>query len=216
MSLAPEPYTRPILLALTGSIGMGKSETARMFAALGVPVYDADAAVHALYAAGGKAVGPIGAAFPGVVADGAIDRAALSRHLAGDPAAWKRLEAVIHPLVAEAQRDFLMAQIAVQAPLVLLDIPLLFETKGETRADYVAVVSAPADLQRRRVLERPGMTPQKLDEILSRQVPDAQKRAGADFVIPTDQGLQVARDHVRAIVDRLILNPPPKLPGRLP
>lgn len=216
MSLAPETYTRPVMLALTGSIGMGKSETARMFAAQGVPVYDADASVHALYAHGGKAVGPVGDAFPGVVVDGAIDRAALSRHLAGDPAAWKRLEAIIHPLVAEVQRDFLMAQIEARAPLVLLDIPLLFETRGETRADYVAVVSAPPDLQRTRVLARPGMTAEKLDEILSRQVPDAKKREAADFIIPTDQGLEVARDHVRNIVTRLVTDPPAKKAERLP
>ncbi|PWR20665.1 dephospho-CoA kinase [Zavarzinia compransoris] len=216
MSSPVEPGRgRPLILALTGSIGMGKSETSKMFRDLGIPVYDADAAVHGLYAAGGRAVGPIGEIFPAVVRDGAVDRALLSREIAGDPGAWKKLEAVIHPLVAQVQRDFLVAEIDRGTALVVLDIPLLFETGGQHRADYVAVVSAPAEVQRRRVLERPGMSAEKLDEILSRQVPDGDKRAQADFVIPTDQGLEVARGHVRRVVETLLGDPPPKRDERL-
>lgn len=209
------PYERPVILALTGSIGMGKSETSRMFRALGVPVYDADAAVHGLYDVGGKAVGPIGEAFPGVVRDGAVDRAQLSRHLAGDPTAWKRLEAIIHPLVGEVQRDFLVGEMEKRTPLVVMDVPLLFETNGHHRADYVAVVSAPEHVQRARVLARPGMTAEKLDEILARQLHDSEKRRRADFVIPTDQGLEIARAHVEAIVHRLRHDPPAKQTERL-
>lgn len=216
MSSPAEPILgRPIVLALTGSIGMGKSETSKMFRAFGIPVYDADAAVHGLYDRGGKAVGPIGDLFPEAIVDGAVDRARLSRALAGDPGAWKKLEAVIHPLVAEVQRDFLVAEIERGSPLVVLDIPLLFETGGHRRADYVAVVSAPHHVQRRRVLERPGMTQEKLDEILSRQMADAAKREGADFVIPTDQGLDVAREHVERLIETLLNNPPPKRTERL-
>lgn len=209
------PYDRPVILALTGSIGMGKSETARMFRALGVPVYDADATVHGLYDVGGKAVGPIGDAFPGVVRHGAVDRALLSKEIAGDKAAWAKLEAIIHPLVGEVQRDFIVTEMARKSPLVVMDVPLLFETNGHHRADYVAVVSAPEHVQRRRVLERPGMTEEKLGEILSRQVHDSQKRAQADFVIPTDKGLDVAREHVASIVHRLLTNPPAKKAERL-
>lgn len=209
------PCDRPVILALTGSIGMGKSETARMFRALGVPVYDADAAVHGLYDVGGKAVGPIGEAFPGVVRHGAVDRALLSKEIAGDKAAWAKLEAIIHPLVGEVQRDFIVTEMARKSPLVVMDVPLLFETNGHHRADYVAVVSAPEHVQRRRVLERPGMTEEKLGEILSRQVHDSQKRAQADFVIPTDQGLDVAREHVASIVHRLLTDPPAKKAERL-
>ncbi len=205
-----------ILLGLTGSIGMGKTETAKMFRSLGVPVWDADAAVHALYAKGGAAVAPIGAAFPGVVVDGAVDRAALTRAIAGDAAAWKRLEQIVHPLVGAGQAAFLADARAGGHGLVVLDIPLLFETGGERRVDYVAVVSAPADLQRARVLERPGMTAAKLDEILSKQVPDADKRARADFVVPTDQGLEHALRHVREIVRLLAEAPPPRRPDRRP
>lgn len=192
-----------LLIGLTGSIGMGKSETAKMFARLGVPVYDADAAVHDLYAPGGAAVEPIGAAFPGTIREGAVDRQALSRAVLGDPEALKRLEAIIHPLVAQAQIDWLMARDQAGAPMVLLDIPLLFETGGETRVDVVVVVSAPADLQRARVLERPGMSEEKFEAILAKQVPDAEKRARADYIVETDKGLDHAFDQVRQIVDAL-------------
>jgi len=192
-----------LIIGLTGSIGMGKSETAKMFARLGLPVYDADAAVHALYAKGGAAVEPVGAAFPGVVRDGAIDRTALSAAVIGKPEALKRLEAIIHPIVRQRQQNWLKAQDAALAPMVVLDIPLLFETGGRDRADVIVVVSAPADIQRARVLARPGMTPEKLDAILLKQTPDAEKRKGADFVVDTSQGLDHAFGEVKALVETL-------------
>lgn len=191
------------LIGLTGSIGMGKTATAQMFAELGVPVYDADAAVHALYAHGGTAVAPVEAAFPGVSKDGAIDRAALSTRVLGDAAALKRLEAIIHPLVAQAQIAFLQEQAAKGADLVVLDIPLLFETGGDKRVQTVVVVSAPAAVQRARVLARPGMTPEKFDAILAKQTPDAEKRARAHFVVETGDGFDSARAQVRAVVEAL-------------
>lgn len=192
-----------LLVGLTGSIGMGKSETARMFARLGLPVYDADAAVHALYAVGGAAVAPIEAAFPGVSVNGAIDRAALSAHVLNDRAAMQKLEAIIHPLVGQAQMDFLLAADAAGAQIVVLDIPLLFETGGEARVDAVVVVSAPPDVQRARVLARPGMTPEKFQAILAKQKPDAEKRAKATFVVETGLGLDHAFAQTSAIVAAL-------------
>ena len=192
-----------LLIGLTGSIGMGKSETARMFARLGLPVYDADAAVHKLYAAGGAAVAPIEAAFPGVSKDGAIDRAALSARVLNDRDAMKRLETIIHPLVGQAQMEFLLAAERDGAPMVVLDIPLLFETGGETRVDVTVVVSAPAETQRERVLARPGMTPEKFEAILAKQVPDAEKRAKAHFVVETGLGLEHAFAQTSAIVAAL-------------
>lgn len=192
-----------ILLGLTGSIGMGKTETAKMFRRLGIPVYDADAAVHALYAAGGHGVGPIGAAFPAALREGAIDREALSREVLEDPDALKRLEGIIHPLVREQQMVFLREADRVGADIAVLDVPLLFETGGETRVDYVAVVSAPYEIQRERVLARSGMTETKFQSILAKQMPDAEKRARADFVIETDQGLDHAFHQVEAIVAAL-------------
>ncbi len=192
-----------LLVGLTGSIGMGKSETTRMFAAHGVPVYDADAAVHALYDVGGAAVEPIGAAFPGVVVAGRVDRTKLGALTLGDTAAIKRLEAIIHPLVGKAQMDFLLAAEAAGATLVVLDIPLLFETGGEARVDAVVVVSAPADVQRARVLARPGMTEEKFEQILKRQTPDATKRARAHYVIDTHLGLDHARERVAYVLDDL-------------
>ena len=191
------------LLALTGSIGMGKSETALMFRRLGVPVYDADAAVHALYEAGGPAAPLIEAAFPGTTKDGAVDRTLLSGAVVGNADAMKKLESIIHPLVGEAQAQFLRTQYEHGAPLVVLDIPLLFETGGEGRVDAVLVVSAPLDVQRRRVLERPGMTPEKFDAILAKQVPDVEKRAKADFIVETDKGLDYAEWQVRHILAKL-------------
>lgn len=189
-----------IILGLTGSIGMGKSTTAAMFAEAGVPVYDADAEVHRLYAPGGAAVAPVEAAFPGVVKDGAVDRAALSARVLGDAAALKRLEAIVHPLVGATRIGFFEAAKAKGADMVVLDIPLLFETGGEKNVDAVVVVSAPAELQRARVLERPGMTAEKLDAILAKQTPDADKRARADFVVDTGQGLDVARAQVAEVI----------------
>jgi dephospho-CoA kinase len=203
-----------ITVGLTGSIGMGKSTTAAMFAAEGVPVYDADAEVHALYAKGGAAVAPLEAAFPGVVVDGAVDRAKLSHHVVGKPDALKRLEAIVHPLVGESRVGFFQDAVAKGADIVILDIPLLFETGGEKRMDAVVVVSAPADLQRERVLARPGMDEAKLDAILARQMADAEKRARAHFVIDTSRGLDAARAQVRDVLKRLRAGPLDALPER--
>jgi dephospho-CoA kinase len=186
---------------LTGSIGMGKSTAARAFRRLGVPVFDADAAVHGLQAKGGRAVRPIGAAFPGSVKDGAVDREALRRAVLGDPAALKRLEAIVHPLVRAEQRRFLARWRGRGAGLVVLDIPLLFETRRPAREfDAVIVVSAPAAVQRARVLARPGMTESRLDAILARQMPDAEKRRRATHVIRTG----LSRRHAEAAVRRLV------------
>ena len=189
-----------ILLGLTGSIGMGKSTTARLFAEAGVPVHDADAAVHRLYAPGGAGVEPVATAFPGVVHEGAVHRGRLGAHVTGKPKALAKLEAIVHPLVAADRDDFFEKARAAGAPVAVLDIPLLFETGGEALVDAVVVVSAPAELQRARVLARPGMTEERLAVILARQVPDADKRARADFVIDTGSGIEVAREAVRRIL----------------
>jgi len=192
-----------ILLALTGSIGMGKSTVLGMFRDLGIPVYDADAGVHQVYAKGGAAVAPVEAAFPGVTRDGAIDRTRLSARVVNDPAALKRLESIVHPLLARSRQEFLGAARAAGAALAVLDIPLLFETGGEGAVDKIAVVSAPAAMQRDRVLGRPGMTEEKFTAILARQTPDAEKRARADFVIDTGGPLDATRRQVAAIVATL-------------
>ncbi|MGE3866321.1 MAG: dephospho-CoA kinase [Hyphomonadaceae bacterium] len=190
-----------IVLGLTGSIGMGKSATAKMIAEEGVPVYDADAAVHALYAQGGEAVAPVGEAFPGAVRDGAVDREALRALALGDAEKMRRLEAIVHPLVQEAQRDFLRRAHAAGAPLVVLDIPLLFENGSDKLLDGVIVVTAPAAVQRARVLARPGMDEAAFAHILARQIPDAEKRERADFLVNTAHGLEDARAQIRAILD---------------
>jgi dephospho-CoA kinase len=195
--------TRPILVGLTGSIGMGKTETAKMFAHLGIPVYDADAAVHRLYEPGGAAVPEIANLFPDVVRDGRVDRALLARKISLISDGFKKLEAIVHPLVAREQMAFLADAAAKGAQMVVLDIPLLFETGGHKRMDAVVVVSAPADVQRARVLDREGMTAEKLDHILSRQMPDAEKRAQAHFVVETGKGLDHAFQQVRQVVDAL-------------
>ena len=187
-----------ILLGLTGSIGMGKSTTAQLFADEGVPVHDADAAVHALYAPGGAAVAAVEAAFPGVTHQGGVQRERLSAHVAGKPEALARLEAIVHPLVLRDRDEFL--ERIKGAPVALFDIPLLFETGAEDLVDAVVVVSAPTEVQRARVLARPGMTEAKLDAILARQIPDAEKRARADFVVGTGAGLEPARAAVRRIL----------------
>lgn len=192
-----------LLIGLTGSIGMGKSETAKMFAKLGVPVYDADAAVHRLYAKGGAAVAPLAEAFPQVIVDGAVDRAALSRAVIGLPEEMKKLEAIVHPLVGQAQIAFLKKAQAEGHHAVVLDIPLLYETGGETRVDVVVVVSAPYHLQQQRVLARPDMDMAKFAAIHAKQVPDAEKRARADFVIETDKGLDHAFEEVKSVVEAL-------------
>ena len=189
-----------LYLGLTGSIGMGKSTTAAMFAAEGVPVWDADAAVHALYAPGGPAGAVLRPQFPqAVMPDGSIDRAALSRIVAGDPQALARLEALVHPLVAEDRARFIAAQ---DAPLLLFDIPLLFETGAEAWLDQVVVVTAPPDVQRARVLARGTMDAATFEAILARQMPDAEKRARADHVIET-LSLDETRAAVRDLIDRL-------------
>jgi dephospho-CoA kinase len=189
-----------ILIGLTGSIGMGKSTTAAMFREAGVPVYDADAAVHDLYDEGGVAVGPVGEAFPGVVKAGRVDREALRQAVLGNPEALKRLNAIVHPLVGRDRVGFFQKAEAEGADLVVLDIPLLFETGGHANVDAVVVVSAPADMQRERVLARPGMTPERLDAILAQQLADAEKRARAHFVVDTSRGLEPAREQVAEII----------------
>jgi len=189
-----------IILGMTGSIGMGKSATAELFREEGVPVYDADAAVHALYAKGGAAVAPVEAAFPGVAVDGAIDRIRLRERVLDDVEAMKQLEAIVHPFAGAAQHDFRQAARESGAPFVVVDIPLLYETGGWQYCDYVVVVTASEAVQRDRVLSRPGMTEQVFESILARQVPDAEKRARADFIIPTEHGFEFARDLVRAII----------------
>lgn len=192
-----------LLIGLTGSIGMGKSETAKMFARAGVPVYDADAAVHKLYEKGGAAVAPLEEAFPGVVKDGAVDRPTLSKQVIGNPENLKKLEAIVHPLVGKAHQAFLQKAMEDGAEMVLLDIPLLFETGGRDRVDVIVVVSAPYELQRARVLARDDMTPEKFEDILAKQVPDADKRAGADYIVESDKGLEHAEAQVKAIVEEL-------------
>lgn len=196
--------SRPIRLGLTGSIGMGKSTVAAMFADLGVPVFDADAEVHRLQGPGGALLGTIEAAFPGATGPDGVDRGALGRAVFDDPAALSRLESIVHPAVADARAAFLAANAA--APVVLLDIPLLFEKSGWRDVDKIAVVSAPAPIQRARVLARPGMTPERFEAILSRQMPDAEKRARADFVIPTGGPLEDTHVAVAAVL--ACLNPP--------
>lgn len=190
-----------IVLGLTGSIGMGKSTAAKMFREAGVPVHDSDEAVHRLYA--GKAAPLIEAAFPGVTRDGTVDRALLSQRVLGDAAALKTLEGIIHPLVRADADSFLAQHREAGAPLSVLDIPLLFETGGRGRVDKVVVVSAPAKQQRERVLARPGMTEEKFESILAKQVPDAEKRRLADYVVDTGSGFEVTREAIRAIIAEL-------------
>jgi dephospho-CoA kinase len=187
-----------VILGLTGSIGMGKSTTAAMFREAGIPVFDADAAVHALY--GGAAVAPVEAAFPGIAKDGAVDRELLRQRVLDDPAVLRRLEAIVHPLVQAERAAFLAAAEAAGEPLVVLDIPLLYETGGDAKVDAVVVVTAPEPVQKARVLARPGMTGARLSAILRQQVPDAEKRARARFVIDTGAGLEAARAQVAAVI----------------
>jgi dephospho-CoA kinase len=193
-----------IVLGLTGSIGMGKSTTASMFADAGALVWNADAAVHALYSPGGAAVGPVGEAFPGVVVDGVVDRARLAGALGRDPVAFRRLETLVHPLVLAGRLEALAAAEAGGVKLAVLDIPLLYETGGDAAVDAVVVVTADADIQRRRVLARPGMTEARLDAILARQLPDAEKRRRADFVVDSGHGPGRARARVAEIVGTVL------------
>jgi dephospho-CoA kinase len=192
-----------IVIGLTGSIGMGKSTVAKMFAEEGAPAFNSDAAVHDLYAPGGAAVAPVEAVFPGVTRDGGIDRTALSAQVVGNSEAIERLEKIVHPLVRQAQANFLATHRAAGKTIVVLDIPLLFESTGAEKVDKVVVVSAPADVQRARVLARPGMTEEKFEALLARQTPDAEKRARADFVIDTGGSFEATRAQVRAVLDAL-------------
>jgi dephospho-CoA kinase len=187
-----------LVLGLTGSIGMGKTTTARFFADEGVPVLDADAVVHQLY--DGEAVAAIEKAFPGTSRDGRIDRDELSRRVVGNPEALKQLEAIVHPLVRAAQARFLADAKRSGAPVAVLDVPLLFETGGDRRVDAVIVVSAPAEVQRARTLDRAGMTAEKFEALLQKQMPDDEKRRRADFVVDTSQSFDSARAQVRAIL----------------
>jgi dephospho-CoA kinase len=192
-----------IVLGLTGSIGMGKSTTAALFREMGAPVQDADAIVAGLYAKGGAAVGPVGDAFPGVVIDGAIDRDVLSKTVLGDPEALARLEAIVHPLVKAERAGFLAKAESAGAKVAVLEVQLLLEVKVHLDVDAVVVVSAPADQQHERVLARPRMTAEKLEQILARQMPDAEKRARADFVIDTGRGVEAAREQVKAVLEKV-------------
>jgi len=194
------------VIGLTGSIAMGKSTTAKLFAEEGVPVHDADAAVHKLYE--GEAAGAIEAAFPGTTKDGKVDRAALGQRVVGDAPALKRLEFIVHPLVRQAEQRFLREAQAAGATVVVLDVPLLFETGGESRVDATVVVSAPAEMQRARVLER-GVSEARLEALLARQMPDAEKRRRADFVVDSSQGIEHARAQVRSILTAVA-----KMPSR--
>lgn len=195
------------ILGLTGSISMGKSTTARLFAEAGVPVHDADAAVHRLY--DGEATPAIEAAFPGTTAGGKVDRQKLAARVLDDAAAIKRLEEIVHPLVRESEQRFLAASAAQAARVVVLDIPLLFETGSDARVDAVVVVSAPPEVQRARALERPGMTAAKLDAIMAKQMADSEKRARAHFVVDSSRGIDSARAQVHGILRAVA-----SLPGR--
>ncbi len=195
------------ILGLTGSIGMGKSATAKMFADEGVPVHDADAAVHRLYE--GEATPLIERAFPGTTSGGIVDRAKLGQKVLGDEAAIGRLEQIVHPLVLQVRERFLADAEASGAKVAVLDIPLLYETGGDARCDAVVVVSAPADVQKTRAFERPGMTQSKFAAILAKQMPDVEKRARADFVVDTSQGFDAARAQVREILAQVS-----KMPNR--
>lgn len=190
-----------LVIGLTGSVGMGKSATAKLFADEGVPAHDADATVHRLYA--GDAVAAIETAFPGVADNGKVDRDKLAQRVINDAAALRRLEAIVHPLVRHDEERFLVEAKARGARYALLDIPLLYETEADRRVDVVVVVSAPFDAQRARVLSRPGMTEERFMSVLAKQLPDAEKRRRADFVVDTSQGFDSARAQVRAILQAL-------------
>lgn len=193
------------VLGLTGSIGMGKSTTAKLFVEAGVPVYDADATVHRIYEA--EAVAPIEAAFPGTTANGKVDRALLSARVVHDGAAMKQLEQIVHPLLSAHNRKFLEDNERAGTPVVVMDVPLLFETGGEKRVDAVVVVTTDAETQRARILARDNMTPEKLDAILARQLPDAEKRKRADFIVDTSHGLEPVRARISEILAEAVKMP---------
>jgi dephospho-CoA kinase len=201
------------VLGLTGSIGMGKSATAAIFRALGVPVHDSDATVHELYS--GPAAPLIEAAFPGTVKNGTVDRAALSAKVIGDDAAMRRLEAIVHPLVRASRLAFVEAAKARGEKLVVVDIPLLFETGAEAETDAVLLVTAPETVQKQRIAARLGMTPEKLATILEKQMPDSEKRRRADFILDTSLGHDDAERQVRPLIEKLLHNPPPSRRGKI-
>ena len=194
-----------VILGLTGSIGMGKSTTAKLFAEAGVPVYDADAAVHMLYE--GEAAPAIEAAFPGTTVEGKVDRNRLSARVVHDPAAMRRLEEIVHPMLGASRQKFLADAERSGARVAVVDVPLLFETGGEKRVDAVVVVTTTAEIQRQRILSRPNMTDEKLDAILARQMPDAEKRRRANFVVDTSHGLDPVRTRIRDILDEAVKMP---------
>jgi dephospho-CoA kinase len=194
-----------LILGLTGSIGMGKSTTAKLFAEAGVPVYDADATVHQLYE--GDAAPAIEAAFPGTTADGKVDRAKLSARVVHDPAAMKQLEQIVHPMLGASRKRFFEDAEASGAPVVVVDVPLLFETGGEKRVDAVVVVTTSPEIQRERVLARGTMDDEKLNAILARQLPDAEKRKRADFVVDTSHGLDPVRAQIKDILAEVVKMP---------
>jgi dephospho-CoA kinase len=198
--------TTMLILGLTGSIGMGKSTTAKLFEEAGVPVYDADAAVHKVYQ--GEAGPAIEAAFPGTTVDGKVDRAKLSAKVLHDPAAIRQLEQIVHPMLGASRKKFLDDAERSGAPVVVMDVPLLFETGGEKRVDAVVVVTTSSEIQRERILARGTMTHEALDAILARQLPDAEKRARADFVVDTSRGLDAAREQVLKIQQAAVKLPP--------
>jgi dephospho-CoA kinase len=194
-----------LILGLTGSIGMGKSTTAKLFAEAGVPVYDADAAVHQLYE--GEAAPAVEAAFPGTTANGKVDRVKLAARVVGDAAAMKQLEQIVHPMLGASRQTFFAAAEAAKAPVVVLDIPLLYETGGEKRVDAVVVVTTSPELQRERVLSRGTMDAERLDAIIAKQMPDAEKRKRADFVVDTSHGLDPVREQIKHILAEVVKMP---------
>jgi dephospho-CoA kinase len=194
-----------LILGLTGSIGMGKSTTAKLFEEAGVPVYDADATVHRVYE--GEAVPAVEAAFPGTTVDGKVDRAKLSARVLGDSAAISRLESIVHPMLRSYHQKFLADAERSGAPVAVVDVPLLFETGGEKRVDAVVVVTTSPEIQRERILKRADMTAEKLDAILARQMPDAEKRKRADFVVDTSHGLDPVRQRIRDILEQVVKMP---------
>jgi dephospho-CoA kinase len=194
-----------LILGLTGSIGMGKSTTAKLFAEAGVPVYDADAAVHQLYE--GEAAPAVEAAFPGTTANGKVDRVKLAARVVGDAAAMKQLEQIVHPMLGASRQTFFAAAESAKAPVVVLDIPLLYETGGEKRVDAVVVVTTSPELQRERVLTRGTMNAERLDAIIAKQMPDAEKRKRADFVVDTSHGLDPVREQIKHILAEVVKMP---------
>ncbi|MGY9057010.1 MAG: dephospho-CoA kinase [Alphaproteobacteria bacterium] len=189
------------VIGLTGSIGMGKSTASAMLARKGLPIFDADASVHQLMAKGGSAVAAVDEAFPGVVIDGAVDRPSLGQRVFGDAAALKKLERILHPRVGQMERAFMANVARRRLPIAVRDVPLLFETGGDKRCDATIVVSAPAHIQATRVLARPGMTRERLDQILAKQMPDAQKRQRADYVVPSGLGRRVTLEALNRVLD---------------